>query len=96
MCPGRNRYEFLVSGSCWIERVVSCIYMNGVVPEVNARVLGNGLELLCANGGRFEINQLLFADDTALVADSEDKLCGLVIEFGTVCEKELERECWQA
>ena len=25
--------------------------------------------------GRFEINQLLFTDDTALVADSEEKLC---------------------
>ena len=24
-----------------------------------------------ANGSRFEINQLLFADDTAIVADSE-------------------------
>ena len=34
------------------------------------------------NGDRFEINQLLFADDTALVADSEDKLCRLVSEFG--------------
>ena len=33
-------------------------------------VLGTGLELLSANGGRFEINELLFADDTALVADS--------------------------
>ena len=31
-------------------------------------------ELLSANGGRNEINQLLFADDTALVADSEEKL----------------------
>ena len=39
--------------------------------EVNARVLGKGLELLCVNGGKFEINQLLFADDTALKADSE-------------------------
>ena len=29
-------------------------------------VLGIGLELLSANGGRFEINLLLFADDTAL------------------------------
>ena len=36
--------------------------------------LGKGLELLSANGGRFELNQLLFADDTALVADSEEKL----------------------
>ena len=41
---------------------------------MNVRVLGKGLELLSANGGRCEINQLLFADDTALVADSEEKL----------------------
>ena len=44
------------------------VYM-GVVREVNVRVLGKGLELLSANGGRFEINQLLLADDTALAAD---------------------------
>ena len=54
---------------------------------MNVRVLGKLLELLSANGARFEINQLLFADDTALVADSEDKLCRLVSEFGIVCEK---------
>ena len=63
------------------------VYMNGVVREVNVRVLGKGLELLSANGGRFEINQLLFADDTALVADSEEKLCRLVSEFGRVYER---------
>ena len=40
-----------------------------VLREVNVRVLGKGHELPSANGGRFEINQLLFADDTALVAD---------------------------
>ena len=56
-----------------------------MVREVDVRVLGKGLELLSANGGRFEINQLLFADDTALVADSE-KLWRLVSEFGRVCE----------
>ena len=66
--------------------VVECIYMIGVVRDVNVRVLGKGLELLSANGGRFEINHLLFADDTALVADSE-KLCRLVSEFGRVCER---------
>ena len=38
--------------------------IDGVVQQVNVRVLGKGLELLSANGGRFEINQLLFADDT--------------------------------
>ena len=51
------------------------------------RVLGKGLELLSANGGRFEINQLLFADDTAQVANSEEKLCRLVSEFGRVCKR---------
>ena len=61
-------------------------YMDGVVREVNVRVLGEELELLCANGCRFEINQLLFADHTALVAESE-KLCKLVSEFGRVCER---------
>ena len=54
---------------------------------MNVRVLGKGLELLSANGGKFEINQLLFADDTALVADSEEKLCRLVGEFGRVVER---------
>ena len=50
------------------------MYMDGVVREVNARVLGKGQELLSVYDGRFEINQLLFADDTLLVADSEEKL----------------------
>ena len=63
------------------------LYMDGVVREVNVRVLGKGLELLSANGGRFEINQLLFADDTELLADSEDKLCRLVSEFDRVSER---------
>ena len=34
--------------------------MAGVVREVNVRVFGKGLQLLSANGGWFEINQLLF------------------------------------
>ena len=42
-----------------------------MVRDVNVMVLGKGLELLSVNGGRFEINQLLFADDAALVAESE-------------------------
>ena len=58
-----------------------------MVREMNVMVLGKGLELLSANGGRFEINQLLFEDDTALVADSEEKLCRLASELGRVCER---------
>ena len=42
-----------------------------VLREVNVRLLGKWLEQLSTNGGRFEINQLLFRDDTALLADSE-------------------------
>ena len=49
-------------------------------------MLGKELELLNAYGSRLEINQLIFADDTALVADSE-KLCRLVTGFGRVCKK---------
>ena len=48
--------------------------MDGVVREMNVRVLGKGLELLTAKLCSFKINQLLFEDDTALVADSEEKL----------------------
>ena len=63
------------------------VYMDGVVRKVNVRVLGKGLELLSANGSRVEVNQLLFADDTALVANSEKKLCRLVSEFGRIYER---------
>ena len=58
-------------------------------------MLGTGLELLCANAGWFKINQLLFANDTALVADSEERLCRLVSWFGRVRmrKKEVESEC---
>ena len=63
--------------------------MDGVVREVNVRVLGKGLELLNENGGRFEINRLLFGDDTSLVAHSDEKLCKLDSEFGRVAKKKL-------
>ena len=65
--------------------------MVGVVREMNASVLGKELELLRVNGGRFEINQLLFTNDTAVVADSEEKLCRLVSVFSTVCGRKLLR-----
>ena len=63
------------------------VYMDGVVRAVNGRVLGKGLELVRVNDIRFEINQLLFTDDAALVADSEQKLCRSVTEFVRVCER---------
>ena len=72
---------------CVMSLLLFNVYMDGVDREVNARVLGKALELLSVNCGRFEINQLLFADDTALVTDSEEKLCILVRELCKVYER---------
>ena len=63
------------------------LYTDGVVREVNTRVLGRGLKLVDANGNEWELNQLLFVDDTVVVADSKRKLCQLVTEFGRMCER---------
>ena len=63
------------------------LYIDGVVREVNARVLGRRLKLVDGDDSEWELNQLQFADDTAVVADSERKLCQLVTEFGRVCER---------
>ena len=56
---------------CVVSPYLFNVYKDGVVREVNVSVLGKRLELLRANGSRFEINHLLCADDTALLADSE-------------------------
>uniref|UniRef100_A0A0L8G0B6 VWFD domain-containing protein n=1 Tax=Octopus bimaculoides TaxID=37653 RepID=A0A0L8G0B6_OCTBM len=39
------------------------------------------------NEEKWQVSQLLFADDKALVADSEEQLRRLVVEFGRVCER---------
>ena len=62
-------------------------YIDGMVREVNAQVLGRGLKLVDGNDNSRELNQLVFADDTVVVSDSERKLCQLVTEFGRVCER---------
>ena len=50
-------------------------------------MLGRGLKLVDGNDNEWELNKLLFADDTVVVADSERQLCQLVTEFGKVCER---------
>ena len=63
------------------------LYIDGVVRELNARVLGRGLKLVDGNDSEWELNQLLFADDTVVVTDSEKKLCQLVTEFERVFKR---------
>jgi len=60
------------------------VYIDGVVREANARMLGRGLSPINPVGGKWSLNQLLFADDTILVADSEKTLRQPVEEFGRV------------
>ena len=75
---------------CVISPWLFSLYIDGVVREVNARVLGSGLKLVDGNDNEWELNQLLFVDDTVMLADSKRKLCQLVTEFGrpcTVCER---------
>ena len=70
------------------------LYIDGVVREVNARALGRGLKLVDGNDNEWELNQLLFADDTVVVADSERKLCQLVTEFGRENERKRRSGIW--
>ena len=50
-------------------------------------MLSRGLKLVDGNENEWELNQLLFGDDTVVVADSEKKLCQLVTECGRVCKR---------
>ena len=64
------------------------LFMDGVVREVKARIGDRGLGLVeGGNRQNWTINQILFADDTALVADSEGTLQQLVTEFDRVCKR---------
>ena len=47
--------------------------LSNIYRYICTKHIGELLELLSANGGRFEINQLLFSNDTALPADLEEK-----------------------
>ena len=59
------------------------MYMAGVVREGMTRVMERETDrIMNGEDQEWEVNQILSADDTALVADSEEKLRSLVKEFG--------------
>ena len=59
--------------------------MDGVHREVCAKMRDIRANLVGEDGSLWELCQVLFADDTALVADSEGKLQKLVEGFDRVC-----------
>ena len=69
------------------------LYTDGVVREVNAQVLGRGLQLIDGSDNGWELNQLLFVDDTAVVADSERAMPVRDRIWEGVQEKEVMSEC---
>ena len=52
-----------------------------------SRVNGIGVKLSVGGEREWLLSQLLFADDTALVAESAEQLQCLVSEFGRVCDR---------
>ena len=50
-------------------------------------MLNRGPSLVIVVDREGKINQIPFVDDMALVADSEEKLCQLMEEFGQVCRR---------
>ena len=72
------------AGLCDISPWLYNVCTDGAVREVNAGVLGRGLKLLRRI---WFADQLLFADDTTLVAASEKKLCRRLSEFGKIYER---------
>merc|ERR1712121_55348 len=63
------------------------LFMDGVVREVYTRVNQAGVRLSEEGEREWVLSQLLFADDTALVAESAEQLQCLVQEFGRVCKR---------
>jgi hypothetical protein len=63
------------------------IFIDGMVREVNGPVMERGAALMTDSGGERQVNQILYVDDAALIADKECKLQKLVSEFGRVCER---------
>lgn len=69
------RYGVGLYHGCVMSPWLSNLFMDGVVGEVNARVLEKVAGIQPVRGfGVWEVNQLLFANDMALVGDLSENL----------------------
>ncbi len=59
------------------------IYMDGVMREMKGKV---GVRMY-AEGRKWVLNSILFADDTVLIAENESDLQKLVSVFDSVCKR---------
>ena len=63
------------------------LFMDAVMKEVRERASDVGVKMWDARrNSEYLVKWLMFADDTVLVGDSEEKLGRLVQEFGSVCQ----------
>jgi hypothetical protein len=72
---------------CMMSPCLFNIFINGVLRDINERVMEQGAALMSDSDGEWQVNQILYADDTAIVADEEFKLQRPVSEFGRACER---------
>ena len=85
-CSESFEVAFGLRRGCVMSSWLFNINMDGVVREVKAEMLERGVKLR-RNGREWEVGQLLFADDTALVADSSEKLRRMIESFTRVCTR---------
>ena len=72
------------TGICNVRGSLTFFYR--VVRQVNERTMGKGVKLRDENGVGWEIKQVLYADDTGLVAETREHLQHIVSEFERACD----------
>ena len=60
------------------------MYKDGVMREVNKRVLDSGVKLVGREGDVWRVNQLLYVDGAVLIGNSSENLLRLLDEFDIV------------
>ena len=72
---------------CVMSPCLFYMFMDGVVREAYSTVNGKGVKMSEDCERKWVMSQLLFADDTALFAESTKQLQCLIREFGRVCKQ---------
>ncbi len=71
---------------CHVTMVAQYVYMNGVMREMKGIVAEVGIKMY-AEGRKWVLNSILFADDKVFIAENESDLQDLVSAFDSVCKR---------